>query len=45
VASSCFRTPAQDDHDAPVLTIDGLAAFGGIAVVANADTGPPPLRE
>jgi len=26
------RTPAQDDPDAPVLTIDGLAVFGGIAV-------------
>ena len=26
-----IHTPAQADEDAPVLTIDGLAVFGGIA--------------
>jgi hypothetical protein len=26
------RTPAQDDPNAPVLTVDGLALFGGVAV-------------
>ena len=31
-----IRTPAQDDPDAPVLTLDGLAIFGGIAVGAQA---------
>ena len=29
------RTPAQDDPDAPVLTLDGLAVLGGIAVGAR----------
>jgi hypothetical protein len=31
-----IRTPAQGDPDAPVLTLDGLAIFGGIAVGAQA---------
>jgi hypothetical protein len=31
------RTPAQGDPDAPVLTLEGMAIFGGIAVVAKAD--------
>jgi hypothetical protein len=31
------RTPAKDDADAPVLVLDGLALFGGIAVGAKAD--------
>lgn len=31
------RTPAQDDPDAPVLTLAGMALFGGIAVAAKAD--------
>jgi hypothetical protein len=30
------RTPAKDDPDAPVLAVEGLAAFGGIAVGAKA---------
>ena len=30
------RTPAQDDPDAPVLTLTGTALFGGIAVGAKA---------
>jgi hypothetical protein len=29
------RTPAQDDPEAPVLTLDGMAVFGGIAVSAE----------
>jgi hypothetical protein len=33
------RTPAADDPEAPVLTIDGMAVFGGIAV--NAKPGGP----
>ena len=35
------RTPAQDDPDAPVLTLEGMAIFGGVAVVAKADEGTP----
>jgi hypothetical protein len=31
------RSPAQDDPDAPVLTLDGLAVFGGIEVGSKAD--------
>jgi hypothetical protein len=31
------RTPAQDDQAAPVLTLDGLALFGGVAAGAKAD--------
>jgi hypothetical protein len=31
------RAPAQNDTDAPVLTLEGLALFGGIAVAAKAD--------
>ncbi|HEV8103291.1 MAG TPA: hypothetical protein VGP69_06105 [Gaiellaceae bacterium] len=31
------RTPADDDPDAPVLTLTGTALFGGIAVGAKAD--------
>jgi hypothetical protein len=34
------RTPAQDDPDAPVLTLDGVALFGGIAVGAGAEHAP-----
>jgi hypothetical protein len=30
-------TPAQDDPDAPVLTVEGMALFGGIAVGSKAD--------
>lgn len=30
-------TPAQDDPDAPVLTLRGMALFGGIAVRARSD--------
>ena len=30
-------TPAQDDRDAPVLTVEGMALFGGIAVGSEAD--------
>jgi hypothetical protein len=29
------RTPAQDDPDAPVLTLDGVAVLGGVAVGAR----------
>jgi hypothetical protein len=38
------RTPAQDDPDAPVLTLEGMSLFGGIAVVAKAE-GPPASTE
>ena len=31
------RTPAKDDADTPVLILDGLALFGGVAVSAKAD--------
>ena len=31
-----IRTAAQDDPDAPVLTLDGMAIFGGIAVTDRA---------
>jgi hypothetical protein len=31
------RTPALDDLSAPVLTVDGVAVFGGVAVGAQAD--------
>jgi hypothetical protein len=31
------KTPAQDDPDAPVLILDGLAVFGGIAVGSQMD--------
>jgi hypothetical protein len=31
------RTPARDDPDAPVLNLDGLAVFGGIAVGSQMD--------
>jgi hypothetical protein len=34
------RTPAQNDPAAPVLTLEGMALFGGIAVVADATTQP-----
>jgi hypothetical protein len=30
------QTPAQDDVEAPVLAVDGLALFGGIAVGTKA---------
>jgi hypothetical protein len=30
-----IRTPAKDDVDAPVLTLEGVAVFGGIAVGAK----------
>ena len=33
------RTPAQNDSDAPVLTLRGMALFGGIAVGPWADGG------
>ena len=35
------KTPAEDDAEAPVLTVDGLAVFGGIAVGANAGPDAP----
>jgi hypothetical protein len=35
------RTPAQDDRGAPVLTVDGMALLGGIAVGALADAAAP----
>jgi hypothetical protein len=35
------RTPAEDDADAPVLTLEGLALFGGIAVGAKAESTTP----
>jgi len=31
------RTPAQDDPEAPVLILEGMALFGGIAVAAEED--------
>lgn len=30
-------TPARDDRDAPVLTVEGMALLGGIAVGSKAD--------
>jgi hypothetical protein len=30
------RTPSRDDPDAPVLTLDGMALLGGVAVGAKA---------
>ncbi len=30
-------TAAQDDPDAPLLTVEGMSVFGGIAVVAKPD--------
>jgi hypothetical protein len=33
------RTQAQDDPDAPVLTLEGMSVFGGIAVIG--DAAPP----
>jgi hypothetical protein len=35
-------TPARDDPDAPVLTLDGTTLFGGVAIGAKA---PPPGAE
>jgi hypothetical protein len=35
------RTPAQDDREAPVLTLEGMAYFGGIAVGAKAEVATP----
>jgi hypothetical protein len=34
------RTPAQEDPDAPVLSLVGLAVFGGIAVDAETEDEP-----
>jgi hypothetical protein len=34
------QTPAQDDPEAPVLTLEGMSVFGGIAVVAKPDDAP-----
>ena len=34
------RTPAQDDPDAPVLALTGLALFGGVAVGAKPAGAP-----
>ncbi len=31
------RTPAQNDPDAPVLILEGMSLFGGIAVVGKPD--------
>ena len=36
-------TPAEDDADAPVLILEGLALFGGVAVGTKA--GPPDADE
>lgn len=36
------RTPAQDDPDAPVLEVDGMALFGGVAVGSKGATVPSP---
>ena len=36
------RTPARDDQEAPVLTLEGMAVLGGVAVGAKADAA---LRE
>jgi hypothetical protein len=36
------RTPAPDDPDAPVLTLEGLALFGGIAVTAKEESATRP---
>jgi hypothetical protein len=33
------RTPAQDNPDAPILTLEGMALFGGITV--SSDTAAP----
>ncbi len=33
------RTPAQDDPDAPVLSLTGTALFGGISVGAKSGLG------
>jgi hypothetical protein len=35
------RSPARDDPDAPVLTLDGMTVFGGIAVGARAGARAP----
>jgi hypothetical protein len=35
------RTPAQDDPEAPVLTLDGFSLFGGIAALGNAHEPAP----
>ena len=32
------RTPTEADPEAPVLTLEGMALFGGIAVGPKADT-------
>jgi hypothetical protein len=37
------QSPAQDDPDAPVLAVDGLAVFGGVAIGAKA--GPSGTHE
>jgi len=36
------RTPAQGDPTAPVLTLEGMACFGGIAVMAKDETPEAP---
>jgi hypothetical protein len=33
------RSPAEDDPDAPVLAVEGLAVFGGVAIGAKAAAG------
>jgi hypothetical protein len=38
------RTPAQDDPDAPVLTAEGVALFGGVAIGAKAEAATPASR-
>jgi hypothetical protein len=35
------KTPAADDPDAPVLALDGLAVFGGIAIGGKAEAAVP----
>jgi hypothetical protein len=35
------RTPSQNDPEAPVLTLEGLSLFGGIAAVGKADDAVP----
>ena len=40
------RTPAQDDLGAPLLTVEGMSVFGGIAVVAKpVDATAEPLSD
>jgi hypothetical protein len=33
-------SPAQDDHDAPVLTVEGMALFGGVTLEGETHQAP-----